>query len=378
LAVAWAGSNYFVIVSLQPVLFGSLTNDIHFSFGAASLVLSANMLGALVGNIGAYLFLSRTSARSLIVIGSIAMSALQLLAALLPLTVAILTVCMLGIGFGSGILGGASSATVAVMDRPAKVFGIVVASEIVSGAAAIFLAPHVVGALGLRGLLIGLALAAVLVLPMVPFFLEPTKQVAQISSRVGQIPVLNRRAIMLLCSLAIVYIANNATWAYLEIIAKKAGLVGGEVGAAISIGQLLSLGGAMAASLIGGNHLAGGIRAGLILLFLATGALAVSSGILSITVTVSGIMGALCFAVPLYLAVLALADSSGRLVAWGQIAIGVGLMLGPPAASIVVDFTSLRTMVIGSASVYMVSLALAALAFRLRPAYGFGAAHQSN
>jgi 4-hydroxybenzoate polyprenyltransferase len=75
-----------------------------------------------------------------------------------------------------------------------------------------------------------------------------------------------------------------------------------------------------------------------------------------------------CFAVTLYLANLALADSSGRLVVWGQIAIGVGHMLGPAAASILVDSTSLKAMIAGATFVYLLSLALAALSFRMRDA----------
>ena len=102
-------------------------------------------------------------------------------------------------------------------------------------------------------------------------------------------------SVLLLVSLTIVYLANNATWTYLELIAKASGLVGDQVGSAIAIGQLVSV-------------------AALLVLAISTAALVTAHDTLSMTAIVAGIMGALSSLVTLYLAILALSDLSGRLV----------------------------------------------------------------
>ena len=366
LAVAWAGSNYFVIVSLQPMLLGSLTDNVYFTLGEASLALSANMLGALIGNILAYFLLARVSARTLIVVGAVGMSAFQLTAAVLPITPVHFAVLMLGTGWGTGLMGAAAWATVSVMDRPTRVFAIMGAALVITGAVAIYLAPHVIAAFGLPGLMLGLAVSAALVLPTTPLFFEPGRP-DKVQKRTTASNASSRGSVMLLLSLAVLYVANNATWAYLALIAEAAGLVGDQVGSAIAIGQLVSVVGSVLAARFEGSRSRPAIAIALLLLVISTTALMFGHNVVAMTVIVAGIMGAVSFAVPLYLADLVFFDSSGRLVVWGQLAIGIGLMLGPPAASFWVDFTSLNTMIWTAGGVYLLSLALAALAFKLRP-----------
>ena len=368
--MSWASSNYFVVVSLQPMLLGSLTDYGHFTLSAASLALSANMLGALIGNVLTFLLLARVSAKTLIILGALAMTAFQLCAARLPLTPGNFTLLMLGTGWGTGVLGSASWATVAVMERPTRVFAIMGAALVITGAAAIYVAPHVVARFGLSGLLVGLAVAAAIVLPTVPFFFEPGVVGLRATEGDKAPTALGRGTALLILSLALVYVANNATWAYLELIAKAAGLVGDQVGSAIAVGQLSAVAGSMWAARFEGVQARPAILVALLFILVSTAALIAVHNTVAMTLIVAAFMGALSFAVPLYLADLVNCDASGRLVVWGQVAIGVGLMVGPPAASIVVESSSLKTMIWTASVVYLLSLALAALSFRLRPLPG--------
>jgi predicted MFS family arabinose efflux permease len=78
-------------------------------------------------------------------------------------------------------------------------------------------------------------------------------------------------------------------------------------------------------------------------------------------------MGALCLAVPLYMGNFATLDPSGRSLVLAQAAIGIGLMIGPIIAAVLVEHGSLQSMMWTSATAGLVSLAFVLVALRLKP-----------
>ena len=63
---------------------------------------------------------------------------------------------------------------------------------------------------------------------------------------------------------------------------------------------------------------------------------------------------------------LAASDISGRMVAWAQVAIGVGMMLGPLAAAPIAERNGLRAVMWSSAATCLVALAMALPALSAR------------
>jgi MFS transporter, DHA1 family, inner membrane transport protein len=366
LAVSLAGSNYFLFVSLQPILFGALVAEGHISLSAASAVLSANLLGAIVGNLAALFKVSLLHTRQLISAGAALLTITQVLFALLPLTMPAMWILMFGAGAGAGALGGAASATVVAMNRPNRVFAMILAAQILTGAAAIYAAPSVIESFGLRGLFLGMAAAASISIVTSPWTARLSS--AREVTPSHQEPFAMRQALVLV-SLAILYVANNAAWAYLELVAKNAGLVTEQAGHALAFGQGASLLGAIAAGLWNRSRPRMGLAIGVTLMAAAIGMFTGIHGVTAMTMVTAVFMGALCFAVPLYMGTLAMLDSSGRSLVLAQVAIGVGLVVGPLVAAMLVEHSSLQIMLWISAAAALGSLALVLIALRSRLTY---------
>jgi predicted MFS family arabinose efflux permease len=365
-AVSLAGCNYFLFVSLQPVIFGALIDAAGVSLSGASAVLSSNMLGAIIGSLLALGAVRRIPVRKLAALGAGALTAAQLLAAALSPTASNLLMTMFGAGVGAGVLGASTLATVAAMNRPARVFSIVVAAEIVTGAAAIYLAHRILTIFGLAGVFVSMATAAAISAATTGLILEIAPGESRGVKRPAFANSTAKHPALLLFSLTVLYVSNNAAWAYLELVAKGSGLTVEEVGQALALGQFLSLWGPIAAARWEGLGTRLGIALGLTILAMATAVFTVSRGMSVTTVDTALFMGALSFVVPLYLDTLAVSDGSGRLVVWGQVAIGVGMMVGPLAGAPVAEHESLRAVMWVSALACLLSLALAWPAIRAR------------
>src|SRR6266478_4963424 len=85
-AVSWAASNYFLFISLQPVLFGALVGVGHLTLASASTILSANLLGAIVGNFAVLFRVRLLRTKLTVALGAAVLAVTQMLAGFLPST----------------------------------------------------------------------------------------------------------------------------------------------------------------------------------------------------------------------------------------------------------------------------------------------------
>ena len=366
IAVAWAVSNCFLMVSLQPVLFRVLIDSAGMSLTSSSAVLSANMLGGLIGNLGALFTLNNARVKPVLAGAAALLAAAQGFMAVVPATPGCLMVLMFCAGIGAGLLGAVALATIVGMNRPTRVFSLAVVAQIVTGAASTYIAPKVMSAFGVDGLYVSLAAMALLVLPTISWVIDlvPSRAEGGNSAREKAHPAATGHLLLLLLSVAIVYLSNNAIWPYLELILGRGGMRPEQIATAISIGQFASCAGAIAASRWERNSHGFGIAIGLALMAAATALFTIVHGVVAASIDVAVLMGSLYFAVPLILGTLALFDSRGRLVVWSQLAMGAGLASGPFAASVIVEHRSLDALLWASTFTCCLALSVALLAFR--------------
>lgn len=342
-AVSWAGSVSFLFVSLQPMLIGAWITA-GMASAEASAALSANLLGALIGNLASIPLVARTGVRSLVAGGAVLTTLAMAAVAALPLQPATLWAALLAGGIGSGVLGAGAAASAGALSHPGRAFAIIIASQIVSGSIALLFAPDLLAAYGLPVLFYVVAALSALTLAFLPAFAEPVAgRSAESGGPAG--PVFRAGAVLLLVSLAILYTGNNAVWAYLERIGHEAGLHGSDIGLALAVGQAASLVFAIAAGVFDRWNSRLAIAVGALLMCATAILFIVMPTVAGIAVGVAGFLGGVCFVVPYYMAELARRDASGRLMVWGQSAITIGLMAGPPAAAMVIEASSMTTMI---------------------------------
>jgi predicted MFS family arabinose efflux permease len=361
-AVAWAGSVSFLFISLQPFLVGAWIAE-GMQRGDASAALSAHLFGGLVGNLAAIGLIARFSVKTLTAIGTIISGAALALAGFLPTQPGLLWGLLFAGGLGGGVLGAASAASAGALPHPGRAFAIIIASQIVSGSIALFVTPDILAAYGMSALFYGVAALTTLTLAFLPAFAEPLSRPPS-----GRSPsetwasIWSAASILLLVSLGLLYVGNNAVWSYLEQIGHHAGLPASDIGLALAIGQGISLAFAIAAAVFDRWNAAFAIMSGGVVMCTTAVLFTGGPSTFILTIGVAGFLGGVCFVVPYYMTALARRDATGRLMVWGQSAITIGLMIGPPVAAFVIDHSSLDAMVWAAIGITVVSTAVACLA----------------
>jgi predicted MFS family arabinose efflux permease len=360
LAVAWAASNCFAIPSLQPVILDALVERHGMMLGGAGNALAANLLGGMVGNVVVVVALRHVMVRSLVVAATILLAAVQIVMAFNLQSPGAFIAEMLVAGIAAGVLGAAALATGAVCRDAARLYAVTLLAQIVSGAIAIYAGARIAAHDGLAPLLLWLAGAALVMLPIVAWLPDFGGKRPQIAAA----PAAERRAIrlpaaLLLASLAALYLSNNAAWAYLERILKTNGLSGEAVGDAIAFGELAACAGALAAAVPRPRSRAGRLMGGACLMAAAILALLAVHGALPATIAIGLIMGALCYVLPQYQSAMAALDGTGSLVAWSQFAVGFGLVAAPPLAAAILEATSTALLIEAAAAVGIIAGVLA-------------------
>lgn len=361
-AVVWVSSVAALFLSLQPLLVGRLVDAAGMTLQQAANVPSANMLGTLAGSALTLLLLGRFGVRRLMLLG-IALFALgELLSAVLVASPAGLAAARLVAGCGMGISIAGAAATVVALPSPERVFAAMVFFQALSGAALLLAAPELFESIGVRGVFVTLATLAVVSCATIPFYAQPAPRH---EARVPGTTLISLPTLMLLGSLFVYYVANNGVWAHFERVGVDAGVPTHEISAALSIGQLCSLAGALAAAILSARiSRRAAIGSGVVGIAIATAMLLGIKGPSLLLASVALFMGSICFVVPFYLGALAALDASGRFVVMGNLALMGGLFLGPALAAAVATRSSLQSMLVFSIALFAVALILALMALK--------------
>jgi MFS family permease len=162
---------------------------------------------------------------------------------------------------------------------------------------------------------------------------------------------------LLLASLAAHYLANNGVWAHLERIGVDAEIEHTAIGASLAVGQAVGLlGSGLAIWLADRVKRTFAVGVGVGLTALSCLLLISTHDALHLGFCVALFIGSLSFTVPFYLGALAAQDETGRLVMAGQMAVMVGLFLGPTIAAWLVTNFSMSVMLLASLGGFAVAL----------------------
>lgn len=270
-------------------------------------------------------------------------------------------------GFGGGTLMVLSMVSAQDADNPERVFGYWVVGQLVAGAIALALLPHLFASFGLKSFYLALAILTLLLAPLYKGFRAPAPKAAGTPSAQG-----NR--FVLLCVLAVAailafYIAIGGVWTFASMAAEQAGMQGARIGNILAIATLFGIAGAMIASFLGGRVVRRSmLLLGYTILVLSVVALALFRSGPAYVVAICAFKFAWTFVLPFVIAEVASRDPSGRLVASTTMIIGTGLSLGPLFAGTMLGAAwSLQSVFIAAAACGLLSFACLLLSPRTSP-----------
>jgi predicted MFS family arabinose efflux permease len=272
--------------------------------------------------------------------------------------------------FVNGIAAGLSFTVcaVALMTMPwmERTYAVLCGTPFVLGGAALSGLPALYRSIGLEGVFGGIALLALVALPMHRLFPIGVGRcnTASASTR-DQFPARAIPVTAIMVALFLFNAANTGVWVYLERIGVSLGLSPEDSGAILGPGLAAALIGMCGAGILGDRlgHVIP-IIAGLIAITLATGALAAFTSPLVFGLA-SGVFNAsITFVVPYFVAFAALLAPSGRAVAAANFLLMAGYSLGALVASYLLHGDSFSRLYFTSIAGFAIALALTALVKR--------------
>ncbi len=330
-ALVWTLTIVYAFLMFLPGLIGGFIDVLKLTEAQAGYVASSQLLGMLLGSIGANILLRRLNLRLGVLLGVLLLLGMELASASAASAEVLIAIRLIA-GVGAGFAAAFGSAGISATANPDKCFGLVLFSQFLLGAVGLYTMPYLLAAIGVSGVFYCLAALTLSALPLMP--LMPQKGAAADQGS-GEAPSLQSPPVLLtLGSILLFYVFNNAVWAFLDRIGVDAGIPVETVGMALGISMFGGIAGAMLSVFLGvrfGRLVP--ISLGLLLFMVAIGFLAVPFGIGTYFVATFGLNATLAFAVVYLLGTCARLDSSGRVVVLGNMMIALGLAIGPALAA---------------------------------------------
>jgi MFS transporter, DHA1 family, inner membrane transport protein len=268
---------------------------------------------------------------------------------------------LLAVRLVTAVAGGAlmilSMNAAAASDNRDRLFALWIGGQLVLAAIALTLLPRLFAAWGLGAYYAGMALLMALLLPLAPGF----AMAAPARARAGGGNGLLFPAVAMLAVMAF-YVGLGGCWAFVSVIATRAGLAMQPVADRLALASLLGIAGASAAAALGGR------AARRLVLPAGYGLLIVAVALLGLRLDIARFAFAVClfkfgwtFALPFVLGAIAARDRGGAIMAAVNLVIGTGTSLGPVLTGIVLERIGVVPMLACCAAAMIVSLALVAL-----------------
>jgi MFS family permease len=330
-ALAWFMTVAYAFLMLLPGLIGGFIDVLGLTEEQAGYVASSQLLGMLIGSIGATLLVRRMTMRVGVLSGVLLLLAMDLASGSAASASALIGLRLVA-GIGTGLVAGFGSAGISATRDPDRNFGLVLFSQFLFGAVGLYALPYLLGAISVQGIFYCLAALSLIALPL----LQQMPAHAAVADLGGEkAPSLLRLPVLLtLGSLLLFYVFNNAIWAFLDRIGVDAGIPLPTVGLALGVSMFGGIVGAILSVLISvrfGRFLP--ISAGFLLFMLFSSTLAVPFGTSTYFVATFALNATLAFLVAYLLGTCASLDSSGRVVVLANIMITLGLAIGPAMAA---------------------------------------------
>ena len=361
------GSVAVLPLLILPTMVGALVDYAGFTESAAGWVASAGFAGGAGAAVVLALRIRHLDPRKLALAGLITLAVadgLSALATQMPLSV------FLGMRVVSGI-GGATAyaavmATIAASDMPERGYGVFSVFQFALSAVGLYVLPLVLADIGVIGMYLILAAAAVLAMPLFKSVLTRGPAVES-SDPVIEIHMLLRpAAILAMLGIGLYEAANTMHFTYAERIGVSFGLADHRIGEILGIATVVGMPAAFGVVWLGnrfGDLLP--IMAALLLSIAALVLLMFSTGQGSYTLAMCALGIAWAFGLPYFQSVEARLDPGGSVVVAGGFFTSGGGALGPAVAAMLVGGQGYAGVLLAAIVVYVVVAALMTVCLRL-------------
>jgi predicted MFS family arabinose efflux permease len=361
------GSVAILPLLILPTMVGALVDYAGFTESAAGWVASAGFSGGAVAAVLLALRIRHLDPRKLALAGLITLAVADSLSALatkMPLSV------FLGLRVVSGI-GGATAyaavmATIAASDMPERGYGVFSVLQFGLSAVGLYMLPLVLADIGVTGMYLGLAAAAVLAMPLFGSVLT-RGPAAMGSDPVIEIHMLLKpAAILAMLGIGLYEAANTMHFTYAERIGVSFGLADHRIGEILGIVTVIGMPAAFGVVWLGnrfGDLLP--IMAALLLSIAALVLLMLSSGQGTYILAMCALSIAWAFGLPYFQSVEARLDPGGSVVVAGGFFTSGGGALGPAMAAMLVGGQGYAGVLLVAICIYLVAAVLMTVCLRL-------------
>lgn len=361
------GSVAVLPLLILPTMVGALVDYAGFTESAAGWVASAGFAGGAGAAILLALRIRHLDPRKLALAGLITLAvadALSALATKMPLSV------FLGLRIVSGI-GGASAyaavmATIAASDMPERGYGVFSVLQFGLSAVGLYVLPLVLADIGVIGMYLGLAVAALLAMPLFRSVLTRRPAVERSGPAIEFHMLLKPVAILAMLGIGLFEAANTMHFTYAERIGVSFGLADYRIGEILGIATVIGMPAAFGVVWLGnrcGDLLP--IMAALLLSIAALVLLMLSSGQGTYIVAMCALSVAWAFGLPYFQSVEARLDPGGSIVVAGGFFTSGGGALGPAVAAMLVSGQGYAGVLLAAIVIYIVVAALMTVCLRL-------------
>jgi len=343
--------------NFQPLLIGAFVTHLSLTEAQAGLLATSHLLGGLIIVVAVAFRKQQWNDVALLSISIIISAFSYLFATAFESLYWLAAIRFVG-GIGEGFMGAYVASRLVLFRNPDRLYALMMAAMSLYGMIGFLLLPAVVERYGLSGMHFILAILPLLTLPFCRFL--PRDGADNNPSIGGAKALMVRPAVQLvLLSLMLLYAANNGLWAFYERIGFSIGITLEDIGSALSMALLASLGGGLLAALVSdrfGRILP--ISVGMLGVLSSVITLLFSENQLGYMISIALLFGSVGFIVPYYFGLLASMDSSGRLTVIGTLALSVGNILGPLLALPLVGGESYSVLIVTSGVLFTMALIL--------------------
>ena len=341
-ALSVAGVAYW---NAMPFLVGGFIDDYEWSPELAGRISSLQLFATMAMLWVAAMTVHRWNLRTMVLCAAVVAVLSDFCAAWLEsATLMILTRIVTGLA--AGVLLGAVYAAVSRVERPTRVYGIVVASMSLSGLVWFLGIPPLLQSSGMTGPFLGLAAVSLVALALaLAWFPRNGGQGDVRSAQLGTLSLLTVPVLLLATGLLIQSAVGGAYWAYWERIGVDSGLSAQGIGIILSVGAVSGmLGGVLAAWMDGKVGDANALIGSLAVMAIGYAAALFYTPAAYVAATaVSYVAGNVVLA--FFFGVFAKMDASGRLVNAANLLWYAGGAVGPAAASLMLVSGSYSPMI---------------------------------
>ncbi len=320
------------ILVIAPTVVGEMVTKQGIALDQAGYIISGELAGMALATLPAYYWLRRVSTRRALYVAIIASSLLSITAffhTVSGMEYQTILVLRFLAGIANGTIMMICFTTMGGMNNPDRAFGLHTLGQLTLSAVGLAVLPLLFAKTGLQALYLMMAVAILLVIPMVKNFPELNKLTPQ-DIRPKSIEGNVLLEVLGLFGIFLFYVSLSGVWTYAERIGVNAGIDQIAVGFVLSIATFFGIASAALSSFMGGrvNNLIP-IIIGMLMLTLAVWLFSTELTYTTYFITAAIFKFGWTFVLTFLLGLLAKIDVSGRLVMSTFMIIGIGLAIGP-------------------------------------------------